>query len=71
MPELKYYTIKETAQILRCNAMTVRRKLDRGELPFYKPTHKILIKHQDLEAHVNKTKGQPLMDERLRGRFAA
>ena len=47
-----YLTIHEAAKICGLSAKTLRRWISRRELPYFQPARTILIKLEDLIAHV-------------------
>jgi excisionase family DNA binding protein len=47
-----YLTIHEAAKFCGLSAKTLRRWISRRELPYFQPAHIILIKLEDLIAHV-------------------
>jgi excisionase family DNA binding protein len=42
-------TLKEAADYLRCHPVTLRRRIRKGKIPFYRPLHEILFKKAELD----------------------
>jgi len=51
-----YLTIHEAAQFCGLSAKTLRRWISRRELPYFQPARTILIKLEDLIAHIESTR---------------
>ena len=51
-----YMTLKETAKYLRCHPMTLRRYINRGKIPFYRPLHEILFKKDEIDKILRKNR---------------
>lgn len=50
LPRRKLLTVEETAEYLRCSVATIRRRVARRELPYFKPGAHLLFDPADLDA---------------------
>ena len=52
----KYFTVKQTAEILRLHQRTVLNWIEYGKIPAHRPGWKHLIKGEDIQAVIDKSK---------------
>lgn len=52
LPEFEYITVDEAADLMRCSAKTVRRRIARRELRSYKVGGKRLVRREDADAYI-------------------
>ena len=65
---MKNVTVQEMATECRCNAQTIRRALDAGEMPKFKIGRNYVVKRHDFDKWFNSKQVAPAMDARLMGR---
>ena len=52
-----FYKTSELAEKFRVKPVTIRRMVDRGELPYYTLGRSILFRHEDIEEFLQRCKG--------------
>ena len=48
-----YYTIRDLAELLQVSGMTIRRRMDAGDLPYYKIGDAVRFRPEDVEAFLD------------------
>ena len=52
LPKRPYLTSEEAAEYLRCSVDTLRRRVTRREIPYYKPGRALMFDGADLDAYM-------------------
>ena len=52
LPKRPYLTTEEAAEYLRCSVATLRRRVARREIPYFKPGARNLFDRADLDAYM-------------------
>ncbi len=59
MPDEKYYTLQEVAELLKVTEKTIRNLIKSGQLPASQVGNRYRIAHSDLQTYLLKTRKQP------------